>query len=164
VHGAVAADFLLDNGASVDKWNFLMYTALRRTASSGRVEAVDLLLARGAAIDAQTEDGKTVVHFAIVGNFRTACQFLLAQGVDYRVLDLAKKTVWDVVEKYGRAWARELLARGAQPRRRTRRSRSPRGRRGRRRSRGRRERQQGSRRWGQKETRLGWSKTTRRPC
>jgi ankyrin repeat protein len=69
------------------------------------LEAVDLLLARGAAIDAQTEDGKTIVHFAVVGNFRTVCQFLLAQGVDSRALDLAKDTVWDVVEKYGRVGA-----------------------------------------------------------
>jgi hypothetical protein len=146
VHGSLqAATFLLDNGATVDKRNFLGYTALHWTAFSGRIEAVDLLLDRGADIDAQTEDGKTVVHiaasrghlqylyyiikkgadihavtsigwsavhFSVIGNFRKVCQFFLGKGVDYRSLDLAKKTVWDVAEKYGRPWANELLPKG----------------------------------------------------
>jgi ankyrin repeat protein len=53
VHGAVAAAaFFLDNGAPVDKPNFLGYTALHWTALSGSVAAVYLFIARGAVNDA----------------------------------------------------------------------------------------------------------------
>ena len=64
-HGAFeCANYLIENGATVDKKNFMGYTALHWTAFTGRIEVVDLLLRKGANIDARTEDGRTILHVA----------------------------------------------------------------------------------------------------
>lgn len=64
-HGALeCAKYLIENGATVDKKNFMGYTALHWTAFTGRVEVVDLLLSKGANINARTEDGRTILHVA----------------------------------------------------------------------------------------------------
>lgn len=64
-HGALeCANYLLENGATVDKKNFMGYTALHWTAFTGRIEVVDLLLRKGANINARTEDGRTILHVA----------------------------------------------------------------------------------------------------
>lgn len=64
-HGALdCANYLIDNGAIVDKKNFMGYTALHWTAFTGRIEVVDLLLKKGANINARTEDGRTILHVA----------------------------------------------------------------------------------------------------
>jgi hypothetical protein len=83
VHGALqCVEYLLDNGASVDKRNFLGFSALHWTAYSARTEVVDLLIKHGADIDARTEDGKTIVHIAAVRGHLQYLEFIEARGAD----------------------------------------------------------------------------------
>lgn len=64
-HGSVRClEYLIQNGATVNKKNFLGYTALHWAAYSGRTECVDLLLQNGANIEAKTGDGMTPLHIA----------------------------------------------------------------------------------------------------
>jgi ankyrin repeat protein len=87
VHGSVrCAEYLLENGASVDRHNFLGWSALHWTAYGERIEVVDLLLKKEADIETQTEDGKTCVHIAASRGHLQYLNHIIGKGADLNAI------------------------------------------------------------------------------
>jgi ankyrin repeat protein len=90
------------------------WTPLHAASSGGHVEAVEVLLERGAAVDATTLLGKTPLHLALDANMSKTALALLARGADAGCRDASGTTPLLVAcEKGLDEVVRELLSRGA---------------------------------------------------
>ncbi|EAY16377.1 hypothetical protein TVAG_359860 [Trichomonas vaginalis G3] len=76
------AEYLIKNGAIVDKKNFYGYTALHWAAYSGRTECVDLLLENGANIESKTGDGMTPFHIAALRGHLKFMDYIVKKGAN----------------------------------------------------------------------------------
>lgn len=68
-------------------------------ASGGDADMIHLLLGKGAAIDAQSKDGKTALHWAVVAHKLAAVDALVASGAALDVrqvfsLDASPSEAW----------------------------------------------------------------------
>lgn len=87
-HGSVQClEYLLANGASVNKKNLFGYTALHWAAYSGRTEPVDILLKNGAKIESKTGDGMTPLHIAASRGHLKFIDYLLKKGADINAVN-----------------------------------------------------------------------------
>ena len=85
--------FLLDNRADVNQGQAAgNKTALHEAVENGHKAVVDLLLARGADINAATTQGVTPLHLAVVKGFYQVCESLLAHQAK---LDVVFTTSYD---------------------------------------------------------------------
>jgi ankyrin repeat protein len=71
---------LLDAGAEVNARQRGGFTAIQATAQNGDLAATQLLLARGADVLAQTDDGQTALDFALEGEHETVAALLRTHG------------------------------------------------------------------------------------
>ena len=80
--------FLLDNGADINATSQLFgqgnedRTALQFAAESGHKTMVELLLDRGAAVDARDKFGRTALHFAVSKGYLSVAKSLIAKDAD----------------------------------------------------------------------------------
>jgi ankyrin repeat protein len=108
-----AVKALLSRGADPEARNFIQLYPLSIAAGSGQVEAIKLLLAAGARLDAETPYG-TALTFAELGPDPSVAQFLLTRGADVNARRLDGITVLMLAARNGHTEiARELLARKA---------------------------------------------------
>ena len=77
---------------------------------------VELLVARGAPLDARDAQGATALALAAQMGFEEAVEVLLAAGADPNIADLAGFTPLDIAEEHGaHDVAAVLLRRGGKP-------------------------------------------------
>ena len=67
-------------------------TALHKAAARGHKEIVQLLLAKGAAIEAMNSDNNTPLHLAASGDESSTVELLLAKGASIEALDSGNNT------------------------------------------------------------------------
>jgi 26S proteasome non-ATPase regulatory subunit 10 len=67
-------------------------TPLFDAASRGHVEIAQMLLERGAVIDARDDDGETSLHMAVEAGRIQVAQLLLKHGADVNARDKSGKT------------------------------------------------------------------------
>jgi len=83
-------ELLLDANADMEEPNDEGYTALMEAAREGHISVVELLLDRGAKVDAKLEDsGETALTLAAAGGFRNIVELLIARGANVAVSDRA---------------------------------------------------------------------------
>jgi ankyrin repeat protein len=70
---------------------------LELAAASGALEAVRLLLARGAMIDAQPSSGKTALHAAARAAQVETAHFLVDAGANVSLVDRSERLAFEVV-------------------------------------------------------------------
>ena len=88
-------------------------TLLHEATIKGKKEVVELLIAKGADINAKDKDGQTPLHAAVNGGYKELAELLIARGADMNAknnsgrtpLDLARerkyKEVAKLLKKYG---------------------------------------------------------------
>jgi len=104
--------FFLERGADVDSdaVDDNHSTLLHRASYHGNVEAAQLLLERGANINARNQVGQTPLHQVLNGSeSQLTIQLLLKHGADVDALDIAKSTPLHLASQYGSAKATQLL-------------------------------------------------------
>lgn len=74
--------YLLDNGAKVNKKNPFGFSALHWAAYCGRTECVELLIKAGASFDDKTQEGKNALHIAAYRGHVQFIECILALGAD----------------------------------------------------------------------------------
>jgi cytohesin len=79
------AGFLLDHGANVEGVN--QHVPLLAAARNGNRAMVELLLSRGADVNAKESDGYTALHYAANRGFQTVTEVLLANKAEVNVPD-----------------------------------------------------------------------------
>ena len=87
------------DGASVLHWATL----------KGNVPTGELLVRRGAAVEALDKEGRTALHWAAVGNQTAFVEFLLGRGADPRRKDGARKTSHQYAQEQGHKELAALL-------------------------------------------------------
>lgn len=107
---------LLDQGADVNCRNYKEQTALHCAAKAGFVDIVELLLCRGAAVDARDREGNTPLMTAIQSNIKRkdrlleVASHLLRAGADVKQENDRGRTPWSAA--YGKrdnsAWLQRL--------------------------------------------------------
>jgi len=112
----VTIRFFLEPGADVDAVDNNHSTLLHWASYNGRVKFAQLLLERGANINARNKVGHTPLHRVLAGldddsgaNFFDTIQLLLEHGADVDALDDAQSTPLHVASEYGSAKATRLL-------------------------------------------------------
>ena len=107
------AAFLLDNGANINQtanWK----TPLHFAANAGHKRMVDLLISRGADVNAKDGSDKTALHLAMERNFPAVAETLLAARADVNAGDGSATTPLMLAAKNGnRKLAAAMLALGA---------------------------------------------------
>ncbi len=79
--------YLLDRNADIDQRAELdRATALHRASRFGRTQAAQLLLSRGAAVDASAIGGHTALHMASAGGHSELAELLLDNGADIQAV------------------------------------------------------------------------------
>jgi len=105
------AEFLLSNGADVNLNRPLSYAA-----GDGHKAMAELLLRRGAAVNAADSAGQTALHRAAERGFLSVTEALLAAKADPNLRDETARTPLTLAVEYGaRPVAAALLAGGADP-------------------------------------------------
>jgi len=66
-------------------------TPLHLAACYGRFDLLELLLERGAQIDAQDDQGRTALHYAAKNGHGDMCRFLISSGCDHTLADIEGK-------------------------------------------------------------------------
>jgi CDP-diacylglycerol--serine O-phosphatidyltransferase len=90
-------------------------TLLAVAVEENNLPAIELLVARGAALDIRNEHGQTPLALAVEIGFQEAVETLLAAGADPNVHDLSGMTPLDVADEHGaHDIAAVLLRHGAQ--------------------------------------------------
>lgn len=104
---------LLDNGEEVDaKQNG--QTALHFAAMNGKIDIISILIARGAKVDLQDEQGVTPLMLAASNGKLEAVQALLAQGAKLETQNKLGENVLHIAGAHGKKdIVVELLDRGA---------------------------------------------------
>ena len=91
-------------------------TALQIAAAAGEVDVMELLLKRGANIEAATQMGMRPLHMAALGSMREAAVLLVAQGAEINPRDAGgQQPLHLAVSSNSYHVARVLLRRGADP-------------------------------------------------
>ena len=93
---------------------------LHNAARNGHKEIVELLIAKGADVDAKDEDGWTPLHWAVVNGHEETVELLLANGSDVNAkdndgetpLDWADGEIANLLRKHGGKTGEELKAEG----------------------------------------------------
>lgn len=100
-----------DVNAVLDKYN---HTLLHCATISGNIEAMHVLLAKGAGINAQDENGRTPLHYAAVSGNLEVVNALLKAGAYVNAKDKNDKTPLDLAGEEGhKNIVDALLAAGA---------------------------------------------------
>ena len=74
---------MTDHGADVNAMNKHNETALMTACKTGNVDAIDLLLLFGANPNITNDDGRTCIHYTVIGICsREVLQVIIAHGVD----------------------------------------------------------------------------------
>ena len=105
----------LENKANIEARNEdedVMAT-LQSFAQKGRVKVVEVLLEKGANIEAVDEDGKTALHLAAEFNNSEVIKVLLEKGVNIEAVDEDGKTALHLATEYGHSKIVEVLKKGA---------------------------------------------------
>lgn len=98
--------YLIDNGADVNKGNAWDNTPLHYAAYRGYTEIVKMLLAYGADVNAKNDDGETPLHYAAEKGKTEIVKILLDNGADvtpvnkYAATPMHKAGESDSVEVY----------------------------------------------------------------
>ena len=79
------AQFLLDNGATIDLPDLSGFTALHLACQNGQFETVRLLCQRGANVNATTHEGLTPLHLATLRTNVSILLCLLRHGADTNI-------------------------------------------------------------------------------
>ena len=93
------AEFLLKNGALINKRSNNGMTALHRAAQSGQNEMVDLLINSGAKINWPDYKGYTPLMYAVLGNNPFTVEHLYALGADINYRNTSNQTALDIAKK-----------------------------------------------------------------
>jgi ankyrin repeat protein/tetratricopeptide (TPR) repeat protein len=112
------ARYLLDHQARVDVLSPGNYdeTPLITAAENGHKAMVELLLERGADINAKDKRGMTALHLAAQHGFQAVVEALIAHKADVNALDDGRRTPLAVAAAYKRASVvQQLLQAGANP-------------------------------------------------
>jgi ankyrin repeat protein len=72
---------------------------LHLAARYGRFDLLEMLLDRGALIDAQDDQGRTALHFAAENNHGDMCRFLISCGCDHTLANSDGKKGAEVAPK-----------------------------------------------------------------
>ena len=109
------ATFLLDHQANIELRDANGFTPLLLAAKRGYGDMIDLLLSRGADINAGVQSsGQTVLHLTTLQGSKSLTEQLLARGAKVNAPDASGKTPLYVAAKMGfKAMAELLLAHGA---------------------------------------------------
>jgi len=82
------AQVLIDAGADVDKGDVEGFRPLMCAAVEGRTEIINMLLQRGATVDATDEYGRTALSWAVTkGDFDGSAKALIESGADVNKTD-----------------------------------------------------------------------------
>jgi hypothetical protein len=113
---AVAIDFLVQKGSSIEAANSAGETALHQAVKADAAEAVRSLLSLGAALSARDAMGDTPLHSAVLWAARKSLPLLALAGADLNARDFAGETpLHQAVRKHDRDSLKYLLAKGADP-------------------------------------------------
>lgn len=108
------AEYLLNNGADVN--TSASGSPLAIAARNGHKKMVELLLARGAAVDAVDSERRTPLHVAVSRNYPAVMEALLAAKADPNAKDNNDNTpLMAAIRSGSLPMAQALLARGANP-------------------------------------------------
>jgi ankyrin repeat protein len=108
----------LTDGASPNARQPIMkdgWTALSCVVLSGKEEAVQLLLAAGAAVNAQCPDGTTALHKACLWGHVRIVELLLAHGADQMIQDQDGWTAQQLASAQANTQLLQLLAAANRP-------------------------------------------------
>ena len=94
-------------------------TPLLGAVRKGHKEIAELLIAKGADVNAKTEGGETPLHYAALFGQKEIVELLIAKGADVNALieggtplDLAEDEIADLIRKHGGKTGEELKAEG----------------------------------------------------
>jgi ankyrin repeat protein len=74
-------------------------TPLHLAAMYGRFTLLEMLIDRGASIDAQDDLGRTALHYAAMNSHGDMCRYLISRGCDHTLADLEGKKGAEVAPK-----------------------------------------------------------------
>jgi len=91
--------FLLDNGANVNRRSYNGETAVHRAAIIGNNEIINMLYEAGAILNMPDLDGNTPLMYAVTANRRFTVELLVKLGVDINFRNANNETALRVAEK-----------------------------------------------------------------
>lgn len=93
------AQFLIANGANVNKRSLNGLTAVHRAAQAGHNEMIDILYGADASIDIPDFDGNTPLMYAVAANRRFTVERLVALGANINYYNARNETALKIAEK-----------------------------------------------------------------
>ncbi|MCK4816745.1 ankyrin repeat domain-containing protein, partial [bacterium] len=101
---------LIEKGVGVDTREDSMFkTALHRAAISGYKDVVEILLAKGADIDARDSYAASALHYVAREGHNEIAELLIAKGADVNAKDTRGRTPIDLAMNQGRKEIAKLL-------------------------------------------------------
>jgi RNA polymerase sigma factor (sigma-70 family) len=86
-----------------------LFTSLRAAAEESELSTIELMLVDGVDIDAQNEDGQTLLHWAAQQGRADAVELLIHHGAALNIQDKSGKTPLQAAVERGHTEAAELL-------------------------------------------------------
>jgi len=74
------ASLLVNSGAGIEERDFLGFTPLVRASRCGSIHVVELLITRGALVNAYSNDGTSCLMWAVLNNYSDTVQILIERG------------------------------------------------------------------------------------